>query len=395
MMNGMRLPPDVVVALEKKREKWVAIQQVAEGYLTFATWHMGELEKKTANFVDTLDQALEAQRQQLEEERRYDQLSVTEKMIEKQGRLAAVKAEVAEMDEQGVDKSLDRYKRQQAAAKELQEELYELKWEYQDLSQEGAASHEELIEVQRNETKSLQDLRAELAGLNAERMGMAATAAVTGDPVDVERYNSVLEEMIALAKQVNSQIEENRKKMRAALEESADAYEDLLDAQNTEEENLKTLKASLAGVNAERMAMIANMVMSGDPANADGINAVSALLSEQADLLREITKLEDDRAEAMARAQKDSAEAYRELLELQYEDKRSLQDLRAEMAGLNAQRMGMIATAVVNGGAFSAEELEAITAIMKEQARVLDLINEKEEENQRQVRETADEAARA
>lgn len=370
------------------------LEKVARGYLAFSTWKMGELKEATVSYVETLNEALEAQRSQIEEERRFDQLSVTEKMIETQKALAKAKARVAEMDDQGVNKSLDKYLREQAVVKKLQESLYEYRYEYQDLAYKGAEANKALIKEQKNEEVSLSGLKDQLAALNIERMTMVANSAVTGDPADVERYNEVIRVMIGLTKELNAQEEKNRKARESALESSAEAYKDLLEAQNTEEDNLDSLQTKLTAVTAQRLAMIAAMAVSGEPVSTEAIDALASKTELAARLTNLLTKAQKKAADTFEKAQKKNADAYRELLDLQYEDKRSLQDLKIEMAGLNALRMGMIATAVVSGGAFSTEELNAITKIMEKQAGVLDLIKSKESELQSQRSEAADEASR-
>lgn len=149
-----------------------------------------EAEQSAIRFTDQLQQALEQQGRELDEKARVDQLSVTEALIEANQRLADIRAEVAEMDAQGTDRSLGVYKLAEERALAAQEEVAELMNKYIELSDTAVESREALNASRRSDKENADLAREALKELNAELLVMQGLAN-GGAIVDVERMAEI------------------------------------------------------------------------------------------------------------------------------------------------------------------------------------------------------------
>lgn len=230
---------------EQNVEMWRKAKLVAEGYFSYITAQKEEMEKDNPLFIDDLNKALEDQRTRMDDENRFENQSTTEKMIELEKELAMRKAEVASMDAMGVDKSLSRYERVKSSVMELGESLNDLRYEYQDLAADGSATYEELISLQRDDAQSIEDLRSRLAGLNAQRMGMIASAVVNNTKLDVEAVNNLLDKQVELMKSIGQQEEENQRKAeRAAREAERERERERRELENKMDQYRKILESA-------------------------------------------------------------------------------------------------------------------------------------------------------
>lgn len=205
------------------------------GQLNMVTAQVKEAQGDTYSFIEDLNKALEEQQETLAEDRRVDQLTVTEKMLELEQQLAEKRAEVAEMDDSD-DKSLSRYTSLKEEILELQEELAGARHEYQDLAKEGGETYSEFLRLQEIDNMNLEQMRDRLAEINILRMSMIAQSVVSGETIDIEQLNTLTDRYVEMMGLISRKEEEQvRTSQRAssaaqrAAEREARQWESKLD----------------------------------------------------------------------------------------------------------------------------------------------------------------------
>lgn len=179
-----------------------------------------EAESSSQGYVHALNLELAAIRERTRAEQEYDRLSVAEKLTRKQRELNALRAAALGMD-LGDEQYLDKYTRLQERSGELQADIVELQYELQDLAESGSETWRQITDLQDGSKESLETLKASIAGVRAEYMGLIATAVVNGTVIDTEVANDLLKEQLELTRALINLKDEERRKSEQAANEAA------------------------------------------------------------------------------------------------------------------------------------------------------------------------------
>lgn len=258
-------------SIEHEIKLWKALQYASSLHFSTLSEDVKQAQADLPPYVKALNDVLEAQRDSLAEERRFDQLSVRDKMVETEQKLAKAKAVVAAMDANPSTKALDVFLRQEEVVKELQEELIAYGYDLEDIAEKGTSSYQQLLDLQSDDKDSIRDIRTELAALNFERMSMIANAVVNGGTIDSEGMNDLWEASVGYQKKLNSLIDE-RDKPSSGLSEAEKYAKEAEKAFESLRGEFSPLEVALEKHN-DQMAMMTSLHQAGKISTDDFTSA--------------------------------------------------------------------------------------------------------------------------
>ena len=162
-----------------------------------------EVENSVRNYNVMMLDSIDVQRRAYEESQRFDNLSAQEKLNELLLKRSAIQLTLAAQVAAGADLGDDVFQRMQAQVAKLTEGILEYGTEVKDSFETLAEKQIELEDLQRNEIDTLETLEKKLQDVAVARMAMYAVAFTSGQDVNAEAMEELLDRQIELQQSWN------------------------------------------------------------------------------------------------------------------------------------------------------------------------------------------------